>query len=107
MKPTVAIRVLGEADAGALRAMLGLCSEAFEDPDSYSANQPSDEYLRGLLSSGTFVAVAAFSQGRLVGGLAGYVLPKFEQQRSEFYIYDLAVLAGFRRRALRRASLIA
>lgn len=27
----------------------------------------------------------------MVGGLAAYVLPKFEQERSEVYIYDLAI----------------
>jgi len=27
----------------------------------------------------------------VVGGLAAYVLEKFEQQRREIYIYDLAV----------------
>ena len=36
----------------------------------------------------------------MVGGLAGYILPKFEQARSELYIYDLAVDAGSRRRGV-------
>ena len=45
----------------------------------------------------SLVALAAFEGPRLVGGLAGYVLPKFEQERGEFYIYDLAVDAAHRR----------
>jgi len=45
----------------------------------------------------SLVALAAFEGPRLVGGLAGYVLPNFEQERSEFYIYDLAVDAAHRR----------
>ena len=36
-------------------------------------------------------------------GLAGYVLPKFEQARSEFYIYDLAVEESHRRRGVATA----
>ena len=41
----------------------------------------------------------------MVGGLAGYVLPKFEQARSEFYIYDLAVDQAHRRRGLATAMI--
>jgi aminoglycoside 3-N-acetyltransferase I len=83
--------------------MLGLFSEAFEDPESYSNRQPSDQYLAKLLASENFLAIAAFCDGQIVGGLAGYVLPKFEQARSEFYIYDLAVAEAFRRRGIATA----
>jgi len=37
--------------------------------------------------------------------MAGYVLRKFEQRRSEFYIYDLAVLADHRRQGLASAMI--
>jgi hypothetical protein len=39
-----------------------------------------------LLHSRTFIAVAALSEARVVGGLAAYVLAKFEQARTEIYI---------------------
>ncbi|QVL51427.1 MAG: GNAT family N-acetyltransferase [Thiocapsa sp.] len=39
----------------------------------------------------------------VVGGLAAYVLNKFEQARTEVYIYDLAVEEGFRRRGIATA----
>lgn len=39
----------------------------------------------------------------VVGGLAAYVLHKFEQERSEIYIYDLAVAAMHRRRGIATA----
>jgi len=94
------IRVLGGHDTAALRAMLGLFGEAFEEHDTYLTRQPDDEYLRRLLRSEEFVAVAAFSGSQVVGGLAAYVLPKFEQPRNELYIYDLAVKAPFRRLGL-------
>src|SRR3546814_4191929 len=43
--------------------------------------------------------------GKVVGGLAAYELQKFEQARSEFYIYDLAVAADHRRRGIATALL--
>ena len=39
----------------------------------------------------------------MVGGLAAYVLRKFEQERSEIYIYDLAVDEAYRRRGIATA----
>ena len=36
----------------------------------------------------------------VVGGLAAYELDKFEQDRREIYIYDLAVVKGHRRRGV-------
>jgi len=83
-----------------LRRMLALFGAAFEDPESYVSKQPSDEYLARLLASEILIAVAASADGQVVGGLAGYVLHKFEQERSEFYIYDLAVAENFRRQGV-------
>jgi aminoglycoside 3-N-acetyltransferase I len=80
--------------------MLGLFSDAFDDPESYLNHQPCEAYLTKLLASDTFIAVAAFAEGQVVGGLAGYVLHKFEQARSEFYIYDLAVAEHVRRQGV-------
>jgi aminoglycoside 3-N-acetyltransferase I len=34
----------------------------------------------------------------MVGGLTAYVFFKFEQERKEVYIYDLAVIQAHRRR---------
>lgn len=97
------IRVLGPDDVAALRATLAMFGAAFGEPDTYTAQQPDDAYLRHLLASDSFVAVAAFAAGQVVGGLAGYVLPKFEQARSEFYIYDLAVDERHRRQGVATA----
>ena len=40
---------------------------------------------------------------RSIGGLAAYELKKFEQERSEVYIYDLAVDAAHRRKGVATA----
>lgn len=93
-------RVLGPDDVGHMHAMLSLFGRAFGDADTYESARPGTDYLAALLGSPGFVAVAALSAGLVVGGLAAYVLPKFEQARSEVYIYDLAVDEPFRRRGI-------
>jgi aminoglycoside 3-N-acetyltransferase I len=99
------IRELGPDDLALMRGMLRVFAEAFDDPGAYLSRPPEDDYLRELLGSGLFVAIAACCGEEVVGGLAGYVLPKFEQRRSEFYLYDLAVLEGHRRRGVATAMI--
>lgn len=83
-----------------MRGMLALFGAAFAEPETYLARPPSDAYLRSLLASDLFIAIAALDGPEVVGGLAAYVLPKFEQARSEVYIYDLAVVESRRRRGI-------
>nr|WP_086124184.1 AAC(3)-I family aminoglycoside N-acetyltransferase [Hydrogenophaga sp. IBVHS1] len=97
------ISVLTEVDLSILRDMLAMFGEAFEDVPTYTRAQPDDAYLRDLLSGVSFVAVAALDGEKVVGGLAAYVLRKFEQARSEIYIYDLAVDAAHRRQGIATA----
>jgi aminoglycoside 3-N-acetyltransferase I len=97
------IRILGPDDATLLRSMLHMFGKAFEDVPTYSAAQPGAAYLDRLLASDTFLALAALQAGAVVGGLAAYVLPKFEQERNEIYIYDLAVAQAARRQGIATA----
>ncbi len=97
------VRVLGPADVGTLRSLLAVFADAFDDPERYLERQPSDSYLHDLLSGGMFLAIAAEAGTRVVGGLTGYVLPKFEQACREFYLYDLAVDHDHRRQGLATA----
>ena len=97
--PTLA-RALGPGDTGTLRELLSVFAEAFEDRETYLSRPPDDGYLERLLANPDFVAIVAQRDAQVVGGLAGYVLPKFEQARSEFYIYDLAVAAEHRRQGV-------
>lgn len=85
------------ADLRTLRELLGVFADAFDDAASYLAAQPSDDYLSELLRRGDFIPLVAIADTKVVGGLAAYVLQKFEQERSEIYIYDLAVLEDYRR----------
>ncbi len=99
------VRVLGPADVGTLRSLLAVFADAFEDPERYLERQPSDPYLHDLLSTEMFLAIVAEAGTRVVGGLTGYVLPKFEQACREFYLYDLAVDHDHRRRGLATAMI--
>ena len=86
-----------------MRALLALFATVFAEPATYLEAQPDDDYLRALLARDSFFAIAAFEDEEIVGGLAAYELPKFEQARSEIYIYDLAVDERFRRRGVATA----
>ncbi len=56
-----------------------------------------------MLDGDQFIGVIAESGEAIVGGLAAYELRKFEQKRSEIYIYDLAVDENHRRRGVATA----
>ncbi|MBK9163862.1 MAG: AAC(3)-I family aminoglycoside N-acetyltransferase [Acidobacteria bacterium] len=88
---------LRRADLRTLQELLAVFAAAFEDHESYQSAVPSDEYLTELLARQDFIPLVAVAEGKVVGGLAAYVLHKFEQERSEIYIYDLAVLEEYRR----------
>jgi aminoglycoside 3-N-acetyltransferase I len=96
----IEFRIIGPRDIAHIRAMLSLFGEVFGDAATYEQQQPDDRYFQQLLSNGSFVAIAAFIGAEVAGALAGYVLPKFERARSEFYIYDLAVVERHRRRGI-------
>ena len=81
MESWLEVRTLAANDVSPLRAMLSMFGHAFGDSATYELRQPADSYLQRLLSADTFVAVAAFVGDQVVGGVAGYVLPKFEQSR--------------------------
>ena len=94
------IQRLAASDVGSMRAMLAMMGRAFDSVDEYTGAQPDDAYLEHLLAGPQFIALAAVAGDAVIGGLAAYELPKFEQARSEIYIYDLAVDDTWRRRGI-------
>jgi aminoglycoside 3-N-acetyltransferase I len=97
------IQRLGPDDIAAMRGINALFAEVFDDPDHYASALPSDDWLRAQLANPNNIALAAVEDGAVVGGLTGYILPKFEQERSEIYIYDLAVRQSHWRRGIATA----
>ena len=98
-----AVRHLTPADVPLMEAMLSLFGEVFADTATYGAKRPDARYLAALLAGDSFIALAGLVDDTVVGGLAAYELKKFEQARSEIYIYDLAVAAAHRRRGVATA----
>ncbi len=97
------IQRLSAEDTALVPGLLDMFGAAFEDQDSYGARRPTDAYLRQLLARPGVIVLAAMQAERVVGGLVAYELPKIEQQRSEIYIYDLAVDAACRRQGIATA----
>ncbi|MBA3888359.1 MAG: AAC(3)-I family aminoglycoside N-acetyltransferase [Acidobacteria bacterium] len=94
------IRQLTPDDLALMEALSTMFGKAFDELETYTAKRPSAGYLRRLLGSDTFIALAAMKGEEVVGGIAGYEFRKFEQERSEIYIYDLAVAEAHRREGI-------
>jgi aminoglycoside 3-N-acetyltransferase I len=97
------VRRLVPADMNLLRAMSRMMGEAFNEVETYTVKPPSAGYVDRLLGNREFVALAVVEEGEVLGGLVAYELVKFEQERSEFYIYDLAVREDRRREGMASA----
>ncbi len=102
-QPRFSIHQITPNHIALMQAMLTTFGKAFEDVESYSGNQPSAAYLKRLLDNNYFIALVAVKDSEVVGGIAAYELTKFEQERSEIYIYDLAVAAAHRREGIATA----
>lgn len=100
---TVEIRQLTPGDVGLMVALSTCFGKVFKDMQTYTEKRPSADYLKSLLGGDSFIALVALEGRDVVGGLAAYELKKFEQERSEIYIYDLAVLSGHRRKGIATA----
>lgn len=97
------VRRLGAGEVQAMRKVNRLFGQVFEDPAAFDTTPPNDEYLARLLGRDGFAVLAAFDNEKAVGALCAYRLDKYEQQRSEYYIYDLAVIEEARRRGVATA----
>jgi aminoglycoside 3-N-acetyltransferase I len=103
MPVTFSIRRLTPDDPALMEALLRTFGEVFGEADTYGGNRPDAAYLKQLLGGDSFIALAALESGEVVGGVAAYELKKFEQERSEIYIYDLAVSLAHRRKGIATA----
>jgi len=99
----ISIQKLARDDQALMKSLLAMFGQAFDEAQTYVGNQPGAAYLQQLLGSDYFIALAALKDDEVVGGLAAYELRKFEQERSEIYIYDLAVAAAHRRKGIATA----
>jgi aminoglycoside 3-N-acetyltransferase I len=94
------VRLLTVDDVALMDGFLEMLGRAFDDVETYCQSRPSEAYFKRLLGGDSFIALAALKGDEIVGGLVAYELKKFEQERSEIYIYDLAVAANHRREGI-------
>jgi aminoglycoside 3-N-acetyltransferase I len=97
------VRQLEPSDVALMEAMMRVFGEAFNEMETYAGARPSTRYLERLLRGRHLIALAALKHNMVVGGLVAYELQKFERERSEIYIYDLAVAEEHRRQGIATA----
>jgi aminoglycoside 3-N-acetyltransferase I len=100
---SITVRRLNPADVLLLTKLNALFGDAFAEPETYTGEPPSNDYVEGLLAKEHVVALVALAGEEIVGGLVAYELDKFERVRREFYVYDLAVRAEHRRQGIATA----
>jgi aminoglycoside 3-N-acetyltransferase I len=97
------VRRLERGDLALFRAMNTLFGVVFEDAESYASAPPDDAYVEALLAKPHVIPLVALQGDAVIGALVAYELEKFEQARSEIYIYDLAVDEAHRRQGVATA----
>lgn len=103
MSTSYSLRRLGEGDLDPMRSLNVLFGDVFEDKESYHDDPPSDDYLTRYLSDDRNIVIVAVDGREVVGGLVAYLLRKFERERSEVYLYDLAVAKNLQRQGIGKA----
>ena len=103
MASATRIHRLAPSDVAMLRQLNAVFAEAFADVDTYRVTPPGDAYCRRVLGKPDVIALAAVKDTEVVGGLVAYLLDKLERERSEIYLYDLAVAEPHRRQGIATA----
>lgn len=98
----IVVSRLSEDDVKSLQDLNRLFSDAFDDPENYHSTPPTEAYLGAFLRRTDTIVIVARKEERVVGGLVAYVLDKFEQDRREVYVYDVAVDPHFQRQGIGR-----
>lgn len=93
------VRRLTSADRALARETFLTMAGVFEVP----ATPLSDAYLDRLLARADFWAFTAVDGERVAGGLTAHVLPMTTGERSELFLFDIAVVPEQQRRGIGRA----
>ncbi len=91
------IKRLTQVDLAVFQSLVELFNTVFEEDE---AGMASEKNLTRLLSDAGFIALAAVVGDEVVGGLTAFELPLYTADRSEIFVYDLAVKAEYQRRGV-------
>jgi aminoglycoside 3-N-acetyltransferase I len=97
----VEVKRLTLDDRELARTLFATMADIFEEDRS----DLSDGYIDKLLGNDDFWAIAAMSDGSVIGGLTAHTLPMTTYETSELFVYDIAVHADYRRRGVGRQLL--
>jgi aminoglycoside 3-N-acetyltransferase I len=97
------VKRLTAGDDQLFRAMNVLFGEAFEEPETFGDSPPRPAYVSTFLNREHIHALVVSEGEAVLGALVAYELMKFESERSEIYIYDLAVAETHRQRGIATA----
>lgn len=87
MKESLKISRLQKNDLNLFIELIELLNEVFEESHTVG----SKEHLEKLLAKPDFYAVAVLKNDKIIGGLTAYELKRYYNNKSELYIYDIAV----------------
>lgn len=88
------VRKLVPEDVSAFKSLVHLFNKVFEQDESAISSETN---LLKLLSNSSFVAIAAFYENEIVGGLTAYELSMYYSENSEIFLYDMAVKPEYQR----------
>ncbi|MHA7271358.1 GNAT family N-acetyltransferase [Arthrobacter sp. HLT1-20] len=90
------VKRLARGDEAVAAVLFATMAEVFAE-----GSEPlSQEYVRNLLGSDSFWAMAALDGAEVVGGLTAHTLPMTRSPSSEVFIYDLAVREDHQRQGV-------
>src|SRR3954447_1133995 len=92
------VRRLAPGDRHLAREMFVVIADVFEETSA----SLSDDYIDRLLASPNFWALAAVVEGSVIGGLTAHTLPMTSSERSEVFIFDIAVAIDHQRHGVGR-----
>ena len=93
-KQSFEIKQLVKDDLATLKSLIHLFNTVFEEENPTIA---SDAHLLKLLNGSVFIAIVAFSENEVVGGLTAYESPMAYSESSEIMLYDMAVKPEYQR----------
>lgn len=96
MKDEIKIIRLSRTDLLFFKKLIGLLNEVFEESHTIA----TDNHLHRLLDKPDFYAIVATINEIVIGGLTGYQLQKYYTNKSELYIYDIAVKTKFQNQGI-------
>jgi aminoglycoside 3-N-acetyltransferase I len=91
------IRRLTKSDGAIFQQQIQLFGEVFdeENPGATSA-----AYLETLLENPAFIAFAILQEQEVWGGATAYILPLYQQAKTEVFLYDIAIHPDYQRQGL-------